>query len=133
MTETYADVIRLTEGMVGDQEGQQLARKHGLQILNVTWEDTARFKGSAVGPNISDMTIQVQRAVPGTDRYELTCTPILRYPNFADLSADISPDRFYVLVGKERGCPLEKITLRQLLGDARPQVQDSRLGRPFQG
>jgi hypothetical protein len=31
-----------------------------LQILNLTWEDTARFKGSAVGPNISDMTIQVR-------------------------------------------------------------------------
>ncbi|MGB3312503.1 MAG: hypothetical protein WBG32_17860 [Nodosilinea sp.] len=26
---------------------------------NVTWEDTGRFYGSAVGPNISDMTIVV--------------------------------------------------------------------------
>jgi hypothetical protein len=62
-------VIRLTEGMVSDQEAQRLAREYGLRILNLTWEDTARFKGSAVGPNISDMTIQIQRAVPGTDRY----------------------------------------------------------------
>jgi hypothetical protein len=91
LVETYEEVIRLTEGMVGDRQSQQLAGRHGLQILNVTWEDTARFKGSAVGPNISDMTIQVQRRVPRTDRSELTCMPVIRYPNFADLSADIGP------------------------------------------
>jgi hypothetical protein len=124
MTETYEDVIRLTEGMVGDQESQRLAHQHGLQILNLTWEDTARFKGSAVGPNISDMTIQVQRAVPGTDDYELTCMPVIRYPNFSDLSADISPDQFFILVGNEKGRPLEKITLRQLLGDLRRYLHD---------
>jgi len=124
MTETYEDVIRLTESMVSDQESQQLARKHGLQILNVTWEDTARFKDSAVGPNISDMTIQVQRLVAGTDRYELTCMPVIRYPNFADLSADIAPDHFFVLVGNEQGQPLKKLNLRQLLGDLRRHLHD---------
>src|SRR5262249_17002521 len=63
-------------------------------------------------------------AVPGTDRYELTCMPVLRYPNFADLSADISPDQFFVLVGNEKGRPLEKVTLRQLLGDLRRHLHD---------
>ncbi len=125
MIETYEDVIRLTESMVSDQESQQLARNHGLQILNVTWEDTARFKGSAVGPNISDMTIQVQRPVPGTGRYELTCMPVIRYPNFADRSADIAPDQFFVLLGNEKGQPLEKISLRQFLGDPRRYLHDS--------
>jgi hypothetical protein len=124
MTQTYEDVIRQTESMVQDRESQQVARRHGLQILNVTWEDTARFKGSAVGPNISDMTIQVQRQVPGTDRYELTCMPVIRYPNFADLSADVAPDHFYVLVGNEKGLPLEKITLRQFLGALRRNLHD---------
>jgi hypothetical protein len=124
MTQTYEDVIQQTEGMVQDRESQQFARRHGLQILNVTWEDTARYKGSAVGPNISDMTIQVQRPVPGTDRYELTCMPVIRYPNFADLSADIAPDHFHVLVGNEKGLPLEKITLRQLLDDLRRYLHD---------
>jgi hypothetical protein len=124
MTQTYEDVIRQTENMVQDQESQQIARQHGMQILNLTWEDTARFKGSAVGPNISDMTIQVQRLVSGTDRYELTCMPVIRYPNFTDLSADIAPDNFYVLVGNEKGLPLEKITLRQLLGDLRHHLHD---------
>ena len=105
MSQSYEDVIRQTEGMVHDRDSQQLARRHGLHILNVTWEDTGRYKGSAVGPNISDMTIQVQRQAPGSDRYELTCMPVIRYPNFADLSADISPDHFHVLVGNEKGLP----------------------------
>jgi hypothetical protein len=126
MPQSYEDVIRQTESMVHDRNSQQLARRHGLQILNVTWEDTGRFKGSAVGPNISDMTIQVQRQAPGTGRYELTCMPVIRYPNFADLSADIAPDHFHVLVGNEKGRPLEKITLRQLLGDLRRFLHDPR-------
>jgi hypothetical protein len=112
--------------MVQDRECQQIAHRHHLQILNVTWEDTARYKDSAVGPNISDMTIQVQRPVPGMDRYQLTCMPVIRYPNFADLSADIAPENFYVLVGNEKGLPLEKITLRQLLGDLRRYLHDPR-------
>jgi len=124
MTLTYEDVIQQTENMVNDQEGQKLARRHGLQILNVTWEATARFKGSAVGPNISDMTLQVQRQVPGTGRYELSCLPVIRYPNFSDLSADIAPDHLFVLVGNQKGSTLEKITLRQFLGDLRPSLHD---------
>jgi hypothetical protein len=32
----------------------------GLQLLNVLWEDTGRWEGSSVGPNISDVTIEVQ-------------------------------------------------------------------------
>src|ERR1700680_3905690 len=105
--------------MVNARDSQKLARRHALQILNLTWEDTARYKGSAVGPNISDMTIQVQRPVPGGDRYELTCMPVIRYPNFSDLSADIVPEHFFVLVGNEKGSPLEKVTLRQFLSDLR--------------
>lgn len=99
MPDSYEDVIRLTESMVSDKDSQQLARDQGLQILNVTWEDTGRFKGSAVGPNISDMTIQVQSRLPKSDKFELTCMPVIRYPNFSDISADISPDHFFVLVG----------------------------------
>jgi hypothetical protein len=124
MPETYEDVIRLTENMVSDKESQQLARDHGLQILNVTWEDTGRYKGSAVGPNISDMTIQVQRRLPRSDKFDLTCMPVIRYPNFSDISADISPDHFFVLVGNEKGRPLEKISLRQLLGNLRSYLHE---------
>jgi hypothetical protein len=124
MPQTYEDVIRLTENLVNNKKSQQLARDQGLQILNVTWEDTGRFKGSAVGPNISDMTIQVQRRLPGSDRFSLTCMPVIRYPNFSDITGDISPDKFFVLVGNEKGQPLEKISLRQFLGNFRSYLHD---------
>jgi hypothetical protein len=121
----YATVIANTTSMVEDETAQSLAQKHGLQILDVTWEDTARFDDSAVGPNISDMTIQVQHQIPEQDDYELSCMPVIRYPNFSDLSGDISPDEFFLLVGNEKGNPLDKITLRELLGNLRAYLHDA--------
>lgn len=125
-TDTYADVVKRTTGMVGDQEVQRLAQQHGLHVLDVTWEDSARFDSSAVGPNISDMTIQVQHQAPGRDDYELSCIPVIRYPHFTDLSGDISPDEFFLLVGNEKGQSLEKITLRELLGNLRTYLHDGK-------
>lgn len=122
--DTYAQVVQSTVQMVQDRKVQKLAKKHGLQVLDVTWEDTARFDNSAVGPNISDMTIQVQHKIPGRDDYELSCMPVIRYPNFTDLSGDISPDEFFLLVGNEKGQPMEKVTLRELLGDLRRYLND---------
>ena len=121
---TYAQVIEQTTGMVRDRTVQRLAKKHGLHVLDVTWEDTARFDDSAVGPNISDMTIQVQHQIPGREDYELSCMPVIRYPNFSDLSGDISPDEFFLLVGNEKDRPLKKVTLRELLGNLRAYLHD---------
>src|SRR5262245_39728000 len=87
----YSQVIQQAASMVADQQAMQLAGRHGLQVLNLTWEDTGRFKNSAVGPNISDMTIQVQHAGG------LTLMPVIRFPNFEDKSADIKPDKFFLL------------------------------------
>lgn len=55
----YLRAIELTAGMVSDRNAQAYARRQGLNVLNLTWEDTGRYKNSSVGPNISDMTIQV--------------------------------------------------------------------------
>ncbi len=121
----YTQVIAKTTGMVRDTAVQALAQQHGLHVLDVTWEDTARFDNSAVGPNISDMTIQVQHKIAGRDEYELSCMPVIRYPNFSDLSGDISPDEFFLLVGNEKEQPLEKVTLRELLGNLRAYLTDS--------
>ena len=124
-TDDYAEVIAKTTAMVRDDAVQGLAQKNGLQVLDVTWEDTARFDNSGVGPNISDMTIQVQHKIAGSDEYELSCMPVIRYPNFSDLSGDISPDEFFLLVGNEKEQPLEKITLRELLQNIRAYLTDS--------
>ncbi len=120
----YIEAIRKTADMVWDQAAQRLAEKHGLNIINVTWEDTGRYYNSAVGPNISDVTIQVQHRDLITGEYELTLMPVIRYHNFTDLTADISPDHFYLLVGNERGDRLERITLTEYLGNIRRYLSD---------
>ena len=70
-------------GMVQDTETQRLARRHGLSLVNVTWEDTGRSKGRP-GPNISDMTIGVRDS-----RGRLHPMPVFRFDNFHDQTADI--------------------------------------------
>jgi hypothetical protein len=64
--------------------------------------------------------------------------PVIRYPNFSDLTADISPDDFYLLVGNERGDDLERITLTEYLKHFRnylsePDSWASREGSLFVG
>ena len=101
--ERYSEVVRNTVAMIGSASAQALAKEHEMQIMPITWEDTGRFKGSAVGPNISDMTIQVQEPIAGTDRFELVLTPVIRYPNFSDKTADIPMDLIQVVVVNEKG------------------------------
>jgi len=121
---SYKSVVEKTAGMVGDPDAQRLSQKHGLQVLNLTWEDTARFKNSAVGPNISDMTIQVQQLDPRNEAFSLTSMPVIRFPNFSDVSADIPLDKFTLLVGNEKGERLRKIGLREYLADFRSFLSD---------
>lgn len=68
-----------------------LAHAHGLKINSITYEDTGRDKNSCVGPNISDMTLTVD------DRR----MPIIRKPNFSDVTCDLKIADFKVTVGNE--------------------------------
>lgn len=120
----YLEAIRRAAEMVWDGSAQELAVTYGLNIVNVTWEDTGRYYGSSVGPNISDMTIQVQAQDPDTGEYYLTLMPVIRYPNFSDLTADITPDDFYLLVGNEHGRPLHRVSLTEYLGNIREYLSD---------
>lgn len=115
----YRSVIEQTMAMVQNPEAQSLAQRFGLNILDLTWEDTGRYKNSAVGPNISDMTIQVQQFNPQTGQHELNLMPVIRHPNFSDKSADVDLDQFFLRVGNERGRPLQRVSLREFLGDLR--------------
>lgn len=117
--EAYRQVVAGTISMVGDRTAQELARRNGLQIMNVTWEDTGRFKGSSVGPNISDMSIQVAQIDPRTEKRELALMPVIRYPNFDDKTADLRLKDFQILVGNEKGKGLKRIGLQKLLEDPR--------------
>lgn len=114
----YVRVLDETVSMVSDGEAQRLAAARGLNIVNVTWEDTGRYKGSSVGPNISDMSIQVQHkdSRGGTSLYLM---PVIRFPNFEDKSADVRLDRFNLLVGNEDGRDLRRVSLKDFLENIR--------------
>lgn len=117
----YRAVIAKVANMVDDPRVIDFARVRGLDVVNVTWEDTARYDDSAVGPNISDLTIQVLREVPrrsGT-RLEATLMPVIRHPNFSDKTGDVPIDKIALLVGNEKGAPLTEVPLTTYLGDLR--------------
>ena len=113
----YTTAIRKTALMVSNPKVQALAKRHGLNVLNVTWEDTGRFKNSSVGPNISDMTIQVVQKNPATRKSQVTCMPVIRQPNFSDKTCDLDPRDFTLLVGnqKKNGGELKRISLYEFL------------------
>ncbi len=100
--------------LVSDPEAQRLAGARGLQFVNVLWEDTGRHQGSSVGPNISDVTIAVAN---GAGRAP-SLMPVLRFPNFADRTADVALDKVWLRTGNQRpGAPEQVVTLRELLAE----------------
>ncbi len=120
----YGRIVDATVGMAALRSTQKLAKKAGLDVVNLCWEDTGRYKGSAGGPNISDLTIQVANTDPATGAARLSCMPIFRFPNFSDKTADVSIDDLFVRVGNERGKPLKKIGLRDYLSDLRRYLSE---------
>lgn len=108
--------------MVWNYKITDVAANYGLDVVNVTWEDTGRYGNSCWGPNISDLTIQVHHG--DRDSETLTCMPVIRYPNFHDLSADLDPDEFFLLVGNERGDELEPVSLTEYVDNLRDYLHD---------
>ena len=111
----YRGAIAKTAAMTSDARARQMAQKLGLDILNLTWEDTGRYKDSSVGPNISDMTIQVAARDPRSEKLDITAMPVIRQPNFADVTADIDPREFTLLVGNQANRNLKRVSLADFL------------------
>ena len=44
--------------------------------------------------------------------------PVIRYPNFSDLTADVPLQRFSVLTGNEKGEAVAPVLLAEVLGKA---------------
>jgi hypothetical protein len=98
----YPTVVQKVVGMVDDAGIRRSAQSRGLDVLNLTWEDTGRAEGSALGPNISDLTLQV-RYRESKDAPESTALmPVIRFPNFSDRTGDVPADKFFVRVGNHR-------------------------------
>ena len=120
----YFKVVDNVAGMVWDEHVMRLVEPYGLNVVNVTWEDTGRYSGSCWGPNISDMTIQVHQFEDGAEYPTLTCMPVIRFPNFHDISADLDPDDFYLLVGNEIGEDLAPVSLTDFVDNLRVYLHD---------
>jgi hypothetical protein len=114
----YERTIDRVSGMVMNDDLRLGVARRGLSLVNLTWEDTGRLQGSAVGPNISDLTLEVRRR-DGEGRLRTALLPVIRHPNFSDRTADVSRDRFFVRVGNEHGEALRTLPLAELLGDVR--------------
>jgi hypothetical protein len=99
--------------MYGDADAQARCRAHGLDLLSLTWEDTGRSKASCWGPNISDATIQVLGG--GRRPASLGFMPVMRHPNFNDVTCDLPMDHLKILVGNESGSALHPIRLGDYL------------------
>lgn len=97
-----------------------IARKYELDIQPISWEDTARFKNSCWGPNISDMTLSLSQGANKDERL----LPMIRAPNFADKTSDMAIEKFSVTVGNERpssslsSSTVQRITLQDYLTNA---------------
>lgn len=89
--------------MTHDASVNERARARGLDVVNVAWEDTGRAWNSALGPNISDVTLQVRyTADDGASRETTALMPVVRFPNFSDRTADIAQRRFFVPTGNHK-------------------------------
>jgi hypothetical protein len=121
----YAQVIQRVAGMVGDESVVRGAQRRGLSVMNVTWEDTGRAQGSSVGPNITDLTLQVRRRDPSGGWSE-SLMPVIRLPNFTDRTGDVRADKFFVRVGNERQDQLSTVPLTDVLRNLRSYASDAR-------
>jgi hypothetical protein len=127
----YTRVVQKVADMVSDPNVASGASRRGLGVMNVTWEDTGRSVGSSLGPNISDLTLQV-RFKDESGRFQSSLMPVIRFPNFSDRTGDVPADRFFVRVGNERAgtAPLRTVALSEILKDVKSfaSVPDSLLG-----
>jgi len=121
---SYAEVISRVVGMPGDADLQARVAARGLGVMNLTWEDTGRYEGSSVGPNISDLTLQVREKVGEQVRTSLL--PVIRYPNFSDTTADVKAEQLWVRVGNQRaGAGLKAIRLTEVLKNMKEYLTDA--------
>ncbi len=111
----YGRVISKVGTMISDRDLRSRVARRNLSIVDVMWEDTGRAEGSALGPNISDLSLQVRRRNE-SGQFESKVMPVIRHPNFSDKTGDVPADRFFVRVGNEqRNGALHSVPLTEVL------------------
>ena len=113
----YDQMVAKVAQMTSDDTAISIAAKYKLNILDVLWEDTGRWQGSSVGPNISDVTIEVEGFRKGKEHHTYLM-PVMRHDNFTDKTADIKIDRILVPVGNQTANgQLKLVSLHELLAN----------------
>jgi len=75
------------------------------------------LEGSSVGPNISDVTIEVEGFRQGK-KHRTYLMPVMRHDNFTDKTADVRMDKILIPIGNQREHgQLELVTLTDLLAN----------------
>jgi len=120
--ESYSQVVHNVVGMVDDAKTKSAVERRGLGLLNLMWEDTGRAEGSSIGPNISDVTLEVRYRENGQNRADLL--PVIRFPNFEDRTGDVPADRFLVRVGNQKDGKLDTVPLTDVLKNLKSYVSD---------
>ncbi len=120
---TYSEVIQQVIQMPMDQNLQSRASRYGLNVVNLTWEDTGRYQGSSVGPNISDLTLQVRER--HGDQVQTHLLPVIRYPNFSDKTGDVPADKIWVRMGNQSGGELHAVPLTEVLANLKEYLHDA--------
>ncbi|MBL8953128.1 MAG: hypothetical protein JNK82_20290 [Myxococcaceae bacterium] len=121
---SYAEVIQRVVAMPMDSSLQARLQRRGLNVVNLTWEDTGRYEGSAVGPNISDLTLQV-REPAGGGQVRTSLLPVIRTPNFTDTTADVKAEQLWVRVGNQRpGAEVKALRLTEVLKNLKEYLSD---------
>ena len=112
----YGAVVDKVATMVSDRDLVQRVQRRSMTLVNVMWEDTGRSQGSSLGPNISDLTLQVRHRRNGHHQTQLM--PVIRPPNFTDRTGDIPADKFFVRVGNQSSSgDLTTVLLTDVLRD----------------
>jgi hypothetical protein len=99
---SYSSVVDKVVHMVDDPRVMQGAQRRGLNVLNVMWEDTGRAQYSSIGPNITDLTLQVRYRRSRDEPEETALMPVIRFPNFTDRTGDVPASKLFIRVGNHR-------------------------------
>lgn len=119
--EELAATVAKVVAMPNDSDLRARVSRRGLSVVNVAWEDTGRSVGSSVGPNISDLSLQV-RTRDARGGFGGAVMPVVRFPNFSDRTGDVPSDKFFVRVGNEKAGTLASVPLRDVLQNLRSFV-----------
>ncbi|AGF84872.1 hypothetical protein QJ854_gp910 [Moumouvirus goulette] len=100
------DIVNNISKLTNNSNVRQKLANYNLNISNVAWEDTSRFKNSCSGSNISDLTLKV-----GDKRM-----PIIRGANFTDVTVDLQKNKLpKLVVGNQNVTSIMKVSLEEYL------------------